>query len=399
MRASSPWSVAPPEPILPLVLFQNRVFSVASAIGFIVGLALFGSITYLPLYLQIAKGQSPADSGLQLLPLMAGLLITSIGSGQLISRIGRYRVFPIVGTAFMTVALALLSRITEDTSLFVVDAYMLLLGFGLGMVMQVLVLAVQNAVDYTLLGVATSGATLFRSIGGSIGVSLFGAIFANQLATNIASRVPPGAALPDATDPATIAALPDAVHAAYVEAFATSIRPVFLAAAFISAVAFVLTWFLEERPLRHTVGAEGIGESFASPRSDDSFEEIVRSLSVLTERENRWGAYAGLAERAGVEVSPAGAWLLIRLGDGDMPTVEPERLAGPLLELRGHGMVVTGARLTETGRAAHDRLVAAREKRIAELLDGWEPERHAELEEVVAGFARDLAAEMPREPS
>ncbi len=387
------------EPILPLVLFKNRVFSVASAIGFIVGLALFGSITYLPLYLQIAKGQSPADSGLQLLPLMAGLLITSIGSGQLISRIGRYRVFPIVGTALMTVALALLSRITEDTSLFVVDAYMLLLGFGLGLVMQVLVLAVQNAVDYTLLGVATSGATLFRSIGGSIGVSLFGAIFANQLATNIASRVPPGAALPDATDPATIAALPDAVHAAYVEAFATSIRPVFLAAAFISAVAFVLTWFLEERPLRHTVGAEGIGESFASPRSDDSFEEIVRSLSVLSERENRWGAYAGLAERAGVEVSPAGAWLLIRLGDGDMPAVEPERLAGPLLELRGHGMVVTGARLTETGRAAHDRLVAAREKRIAELLDGWEPERHAELEEVVAGFARDLAAEMPREPS
>ncbi len=140
------------EPILPLVLFRNRVFSVASAIGFIVGLALFGSITYLPLYLQIAKGQSPAESGLQLLPLMAGLLVASIGSGQLISRIGRYRVFPIVGTALMTVALALLSRITEDTSLFVVDAYMLLLGFGLGFVMQVLVLAVQNAVDYTLLG-------------------------------------------------------------------------------------------------------------------------------------------------------------------------------------------------------------------------------------------------------
>jgi hypothetical protein len=264
--------------------------------------------------------------------------------------------------------------------------------------MQVLVLAVQNAVDYTFLGVATSGATLFRSIGGSIGVSLFGAIFANQLATNLASRVPPGAAVPDATDPATIAALPDAVHAAYVEAFATSIRPVFLAAAFIAAVAFVLTWFLEELPLRRTVEAEGIGESFASPRSDDSFDELVRSLSVLTERENRWRAYAGLAERAEVEATPAAAWLLIRLGDGDTPVVAPERLAGPLLELRGRGLVVSGSRLTDAGRAAHDRLVAAREKRISELLDGWEAERHAELEEVVAGFARDLAAEMPREP-
>ncbi len=275
---------------------------------------------------------------------------------------------------------------------------MLLLGLGLGLVMQVLVLAVQNAVDYTNLGVATSGATLFRSIGGSIGVALFGAIFANQLATNLASRIPPGATVPDATDPATIAALPRAVHAAYVEAFATSIRPVFLAAAFISAVGFVLTWFLEERPLRRTVEAEGIGESFASPRSTDSFEELVRSLSVLTERENRWRAYAGLAERAGVEVGPSAAWLLIRLGDGDTPAVAPERLAAPLLELRGRGFVVSGARLTDAGREAHDRLVAARERRIAELLDGWEPEQHAELLEVVEGFSRDLAAEMPRDP-
>jgi hypothetical protein len=265
--------------------------------------------------------------------------------------------------------------------------------------MQVLVLAVQNSVDYTFLGVATSGATLFRSIGGSIGVSLFGAIFANQLHANLASRIPPGTPLPEATDPATIAALPEAVHAAYVEAFATSIRPVFLVAAFISATAFVLTWFLEERPLRHTVEAEGIGESFASPRSDDSYEELVRSLSVLTQRENRWHAYEGLAERAGVEVTPSAAWLLLRLGDGETPDVTPERLAAPLLELRSRGFAVTGARLTEAGQIARGRLVSERERRIAELLEGWEPERHAELAGVIDGFARDLAAEMPREPA
>jgi EmrB/QacA subfamily drug resistance transporter len=387
------------EPLLPLSLFRNRVFSVASGIGLIVGLALFGSVTYMPLYLQIVKGKSPSDSGLLLLPLMAGVLVASIGSGQLISRMGRYRVFPIVGTALMTVALALLSRLEADTSIVVVGTYMLLLGLGLGLVMQVLVLAVQNSVDYANLGVATSGATLFRTVGGSLGVSLFGAIFANQLATNLFERVPPGASVPQATDPATIAALDPVLHTAYVEAFAASIRPVFLAAACISLFAFVLTWFLVELPLRRTVEAEGIGESFASPRSDESFHELVRSLSVLAKRENRWRAYASLAERAGVDVGPAAAWLLVRLGDRDGMSAEPARLAPPLAELRDCGFLVDGSELTPEGRDAHARLVAAREARLAELLEGWAPEQHAELEAAIADLARDLASEPPVAPA
>jgi Na+/melibiose symporter-like transporter len=168
------------EPILPLELFRNRIFAVTSAVGFIVGLALFGAVTYLPLYLQDVKGYSPTISGLLITPMMAGVLITSIGSGQLISRFGRYKPFPIAGTAIAAVGLALLSRLQVDTSTVVAGAYMLVLvlGLGLGLVLQVLVLAAQNAVDYKYLGVASSGSTLFRQIGGSIGVSLFGAIFA-----------------------------------------------------------------------------------------------------------------------------------------------------------------------------------------------------------------------------
>ena len=157
------------EPILPLSLFRNRTFAVTSAVGFIVGLSLFGAVTYLPLYLQIVKGVSATKSGLQLTPLMLGLLVTSVLSGQLISRWGKYRVFPIVGTAVVAVGMGLLSQLGIGTSLWTAALDMVVLGLGLGMVMQVLVLAVQNAVDYKYLGVATSGSTMFRSIGGSIG--------------------------------------------------------------------------------------------------------------------------------------------------------------------------------------------------------------------------------------
>jgi EmrB/QacA subfamily drug resistance transporter len=189
------------EPILPLAIFRNRVVRVTSAIGFIVGVAMFGSVTYLPLYLQNVKGHSPTVSGLLITPLVAGLLVTSITSGNLISRFGRYRPFPIAGTALMSVGLLLLSRLQVDTSNWVAAAYMLVVGLGVGSVMQVLVLAAQNAVDYRYLGVVTSGSALFRQIGGSVGVSVFGAIFANQLARNLAGKLPAGVPTPTAAEP------------------------------------------------------------------------------------------------------------------------------------------------------------------------------------------------------
>ncbi len=245
------------EPVLPPRLFANRVFTVTSSVGFIVGFAMFGAIVYLPLFLQTVNGASPTKSGLQMLPLMAGVLVTSITSGQLISRYGRYKMFPIAGTAVMAVAMWLLSLMGPTTTIVVASAYMLVLGLGLGMVMQVLVIAVQNAVPYEQLGTATSAATFFRSIGGSFGVAVFGAIFNNALVHNL-PRYLPRQALRHVTDgrvslnPAQLKALPAAVHHGYVHAFTDSLDRVFVFAVPFAALAFALTWLLREVPLRTT---------------------------------------------------------------------------------------------------------------------------------------------------
>jgi EmrB/QacA subfamily drug resistance transporter len=250
------------EPILPLSLFRNRTFSVTSAIGFVVGFALFGAVTYLPLYLQITKGSTPTVSGLQLTPLMAGVLITSIASGQLITRLGRYRPFPIVGTAVMALGMFLLSQLHATTGTWVAMVFAMVLGLGLGAVMQVLVLAVQNSVDPRDMGVATSGSTLFRQIGGSIGVSIFGTIFASRLGVELAARLPANAQLPQSNDPAAIRALPPDVLAAFEDAFAAALHPVFLTAACISLLAFVLTWLLREVPLREAQAPREVPAGF-----------------------------------------------------------------------------------------------------------------------------------------
>ena len=257
------------EPILPLELFRNRIFSVCAGIGFIIGLALFGSVTYLPIFLQVVKGQSPTASGLQLTPMMGGLLVTSIVSGRLISRFGRYKPFPVAGTAVMTVGMVLLSRLDIHSTGPYAALSMLVLGLGLGMVMQVLVLAVQNAVDYRHMGVATSGSLLFRQVGGSIGIALFGAIFANRLRGNLASHLPPGASVPKTVSPAAVADLPPAVHAGYVQAVSAALHPVFVVAAIVAVFSFLLTFLLREVPLRDSARPLD-GEEFAAAGSEES---------------------------------------------------------------------------------------------------------------------------------
>ena len=178
------------EPVLPLKLLRNQVFVTTGIVAVLLGFAMFGTITFLPLYFQVVKGSSPTESGLDLLPLMAGLLLTSIVGGQIVSRTGRYRAFPIVGTAIMTVGLFLLSRLSPETSTLEASAFMFVTGFGIGLVMQVLVVAVQNAVDYQELGVATSGNTLFRNIGSSVGTAIIGTIFATELASRLRADFP-----------------------------------------------------------------------------------------------------------------------------------------------------------------------------------------------------------------
>ncbi len=213
-----------------LSLFRERTFVLAELISFIVGYALFGEVTFLPLYLQVVKGTTPSQAGLQITPMMAGVLFSSIVSGRVISRIGKYRLFPIAGTALVTVAM-LLSTLALDTPLPVMQAYMALLGLGLGMVMQVLVLAVQNVVEFRLIGVATSSATLFRSIGWSVGVAAFGAIFSNSLHTSLEALLPPGAQMPPSLGPQAVAHLPAALHDGYPHAFAASMQAIYLVAA------------------------------------------------------------------------------------------------------------------------------------------------------------------------
>ncbi|MDA8274241.1 MAG: MDR family MFS transporter [Actinomycetota bacterium] len=246
------------EPILPLKLFANRVFSAASAIGFVVGFALFGAVTFLPVFLQVAKGTDPTMSGLQLLPLMLGMLVTSVVSGFLISRWGRYKVFPVVGSALMTLGLFLLSTVTATTPDLLMYLDMVVMGLGLGGVMQVLVIAVQNAVDHRDLGVATAGATFFRSIGGSFGTAVFGAIFANVLVSRLASdlhgiRIPKN--LGSSVNPGLLAHLPPAIHHGVTSAYSSTIDTVFLVSVPISAAAFLLTFLLPEIHLRTHAGA------------------------------------------------------------------------------------------------------------------------------------------------
>jgi EmrB/QacA subfamily drug resistance transporter len=295
------------EPILPLELFRNMTFRTTSAIGFIIGFALFGSVTFIPLYLQIVKGHSPTGSGLLMTPMMLGVLTTSTASGFLISRYGRYRIFPIAGTALATVGLSLLSRLGVETSTGVAAAYMLVLGLGLGMVMQVLVLAAQNAVDYRLLGVATSGTTLFRQVGGSIGVSVFGAIFTNQLNSELTRRLPPGVHAPAHASPALIRHLPPVIHDLYVAAVAAALHPVFLTAAGVMVVAFALAWRLRDVPLRETPalpGGEG-DHSRARYRRRKRRYAMPPAGSGSQKATIRYRSVAASASAAGTPASPS----------------------------------------------------------------------------------------------
>ncbi|HUA11485.1 MAG TPA: MDR family MFS transporter [Solirubrobacteraceae bacterium] len=394
------------EPILPPRLLFNRVFVMTSAVGFIVGFALFGAVTYMPLFLQVVRGATPTESGLQLLPLMGGLLITSIASGQIISRTGRYKAFPIAGTAVMVVGLYLLSTLDASSSNGTIYLFMFVVGLGLGMVMQVLVLAVQNAVDYSDLGVATSGATLFRSMGGSLGTAVLGAVFANRLRHELAAHLPPAAVSHagggSSVDPAEIDRLPPALHAGYLEAFTKSLNSVFLVAAVIGVFAFVLSWLIRELPLRKTVATRDAGDAFPAPTDDTSLANIVRMIGRMDRREGQREIVSRVAARAGVDLSPAACWLLARLSveaDRSIPElaehvqVSPSRLAIARDELVGGGLVEPGSGdhagpLTDAGREALTKLTKTGEQRLADLLEEWRPqedERLARMIETLAG--------------
>jgi EmrB/QacA subfamily drug resistance transporter len=404
------------EPVVPLHLFRNRVFSASSAVGFVVGFAMFGAIAYLPQYMQIVKGASPTISGLRLLPLMAGLLATSITTGRLVSRWGRYRVFPIVGTAVMTLGLYLLSHLGVATGDWLSSLYMLVLGAGIGASLQVLVVAVQNAVSYGDLGAATGGATFFRSIGGSFGTAIFGAVFANVLPGNLAASLhglslPHGVTAASGASPAVLARLPAAVHAGYISGYATSLQSVFLVAVPFGALAFLLSWTLKDIPLRATTGRPDPADTLAPtsrPTVRTSDQEMERALTSMLGRERRREVYAGLASAAGLQLEPRAAWLLLRVGQHPgMSRHELARLLGlpdadlgeRLTELVRPGYVGPlradpgePVPLTESGQRAYDRLYRARHDGVSRLCADWHPDQHPALLALLDRITHQLAA-------
>ncbi|MFF4581064.1 DHA2 family efflux MFS transporter permease subunit [Streptomyces sp. NPDC001373] len=406
------------EPVLPLKLFRIRTFSLCSVISFIVGFAMFGAMVYLPTFLQVVRGVSPTMSGVHMLPMVLGLLIASTGSGQIVSRTGRWKVFPITGTALTAVGLLLLHQLERTSSDLEMSVYFFVFGAGLGLVMQVLVLVVQNAVSYADLGVATSGATFFRSIGASFGVAIFGTILTSRLGEELTAAlsgipVPPAASPARLeADPRAIAALPPTVRPRVLDAYSTAITDVFLYAVPVVLLAFLISWFLKEDKLRASVTAPDVTETLASnPVQRSSREEAARALSLLGTREGRVHIYEKITARAGYDLLPASSWLLLRIakyGSVD-PAVLAERTPVPLKvvtdaarQVEERGLAVRQGLslvLTDRGRETAERLSGARQESLAELLgDWWGPERPTDLVQLVEELSRELCGSDAEEP-
>ncbi|MFJ5552538.1 DHA2 family efflux MFS transporter permease subunit [Streptomyces sp. NPDC093225] len=406
------------EPVLPLKLFRIRTFTLCSVISFIVGFAMFGAMVYLPTFLQIVQGVSPTMSGVHMLPMVLGMLVTSTASGQIVSRTGRWKVFPIAGTAVTAVGLLFLHQLERTSSTWTMSVYFFVFGAGLGLVMQVLVLAVQNAVSYADLGVATSGATFFRSIGASFGVAIFGTVFTNRLDDTLArtlagQTLPPGAGTAQLeADPRSISLLPANLQPQVLDAYSTAITDVFLYAVPVVLVAFAVSWFLKEDTLRASVTAPDVSETLASnPVQRSSRDEVARALSVLGTHQGRKHIYEKVTAKAGYDLLPASSWLLLRIrkyGSAE-PAALAERTAVPLRvitdaarQVEQRGLAVReGLPLvfTDAGRVAADRLADARQESLAELLgDWWGPDRPTDLIRLVEELNRELCGSDAEEP-
>jgi EmrB/QacA subfamily drug resistance transporter len=261
------WERRAADPILPLPLFHNRVFSAMSGVSFVVGVTMFGALTYLPVFLQIVKGMSPTHAGLLLTPMTAGTICGAIASGRLASRTGRYKGFLLAGIAVIVVGVGLLSRLGVETTIGYVLVSAIVVGLGIGMSFPMQTIAVQNAVPLSQMGVGTSGVLLFRQLGASVGLAAFGALFANRLTHNIELLLPPGVKAPENASPAALEHLPTSLHETYVTAVAESIRPVFVASFIAGLVAFGLAWLVREVPLQYRRRAEA--EAVTVPRVSD----------------------------------------------------------------------------------------------------------------------------------
>ncbi|WP_436502036.1 MDR family MFS transporter [Actinokineospora sp. HUAS TT18] len=309
------------EPMLPMRLFRDPVFAVCTVLSFVVGFAMLGAMVFLPTYLQYVDGESATGSGLRLLPMIVGLLVASIFSGTMVSKTGQYRWFPIAGSAVMAVGLYLLSLMDRETGFWLTSLYMLVLGAGIGLCMQVLTIAVQNTVDYSDLGAATSGVSFFRTLGSSFGTAVFGTIYANQLEPNLTAGVTQ-AAVQTGADPRVLAVsaespkgvheLPAAQAGPIIDAYADSLHTVFLWTVPVAVIGFVISLFLKQVELRDPARAasKDVGEGFASPSASEAALET--SISSVLRRFGPEDAYR-IRDLSGTRLDPAGAWAVVQV--------------------------------------------------------------------------------------
>ncbi|TXI45887.1 MAG: DHA2 family efflux MFS transporter permease subunit [Mycobacterium sp.] len=303
------------EPVLPIRLFGDPVFTVCCVLSFVVGFAMLGALTFLPTFMQFVDGVSATASGLRTLPMVVGLLITSMGSGVLVGRTGRYKIFPVVGTAVMAGAFVLLSQMGADTPVWRQSLYLFVLGTGIGLCMQVLILTVQNTAKFEDLGVATSGVTFFRTIGSSFGAAIFGSLFANFLDDRIGPALAAsGAPALAAQSPQALHSLPAATAAPIIDAYADSLGRVFLCAAPVALVGFVLALMLKEVPLREMedVVSVDLGEGFGMP-STETPEQILELAVARMMRDSPDLRLRSLAGSPGCDLDVAPLWGLLQI--------------------------------------------------------------------------------------
>jgi EmrB/QacA subfamily drug resistance transporter len=409
------------EPILPMRLFRSRVFSVCSVLSFIVGFSMIGSITFLPTFLQYVNGVSATTSGLRMLPMVLGLLATALASGTVVSKTGAYRPFPIAGSAITALGLYLLSRMDQHTGFWLESLFLLVLGAGIGLIMQILTLVVQNTVDYSDLGTATSGVTFFRTLGGSFGASIMGSIFSNELKGRLvtaltAARVPPSAV----ASPELLHKLPARARDPIVAAYAQSLQHIFLFAVPIAVVALVLALFLPQVVLRGVARVSGPGDGFAVPEGSDNETQLTNVVGQIMRRDNR-SSIAGILAESGSGLDVATAWgvvgVFIREAAFGVPVREADveaRVGVPTGVLRPFfGELVTAGYLTRDddgvlaltprGQAEVDKIVAAWKAWLMGELQGWlkaheaSPEQTAQIQGAIGRIALRLVREAEAE--
>ncbi|WP_043468506.1 MDR family MFS transporter [Kitasatospora sp. MBT66] len=372
------------QPMLPMRLFRTPVFAVCSVLSFIVGFAMLGALTFLPTFLQYVDGDSATVSGVRMLPMVIGLLLASVASGNIVSKTGKYRLFPIAGTLVMALGLYLLSRLEPGTGTVLASCYMFVLGVGIGLSMQVLTIAVQNTVDYADLGTATSGVTFFRTIGSSFGTAVFGTVYANSLRTELAQGVAESARTTGA-DPVALtraAASPQGLHglpadqaAPIVQGYADALHTVFLWTVPVALLGFVVALFLKQVQLRDTAraGSTDLGEGFAQPTSGDSDQQLESAVGRIV-RGADLDTVRSIVDGADTRVDLAGAWALMEVAGhtkavgqaslaliGARKRVPPEVLEPVFDRMAGEGHLTRdGDRLALTTTGTHEVRALAR---------------------------------------